>query len=587
MAGGDYGQRVSATSSDEVGELARTFNAMAADLAGADLERRRLVATVSHELRTPAHRAAGPAGEPRRRGRDAGQRDPRGGADPGRAAQHARRRPARPLPRRRRGRPARPRPGAGRRPAGPGGRGGGGRRPAGRIRQHTEPADLTVRRRPRPPRTARGQPRRQRGAAQPAGRGGPPRRPRRRGRPVGARGRRRRARHLGRGRGAGLRALRHGCGRRGGTGLGLAIVRWVCELHGGRVEVLPTGAGAPARTLPGAPRPTVPPTCAGCPPARSRRPRAAPSPTPTREVPVPTTDSTTDAAPAPPRRRHHRPHRRPARTAAAGRARPGPRWSAPGPSPTAGPARASWRRRSPSARWPPSPGRPATSASPPRSSCSRPGPSCGGWPGTAATRGPSRAGCSRCSSRSPPPSGLRWPGDALRARRGRRGRRGAHPGPRAARDRRELGRLAPVRAARAAPARAHASRRRAGSGCSGRWSAPSPSPSSSSRVRGPLRHGRRGLRLVGLGARARPRLGHHRAAHLRARPRVGRRPHRAYLALNPPLVDAVTLPEVGAPVRSGSGRCRSASSASSSPGSSGPRRPPCGAATPSCAGRPA
>ncbi len=53
MAAGDYGQRVSATSSDEVGELARTFNAMAADLAGADLERRRLVATVSHELRTP------------------------------------------------------------------------------------------------------------------------------------------------------------------------------------------------------------------------------------------------------------------------------------------------------------------------------------------------------------------------------------------------------------------------------------------------------------------------------------------------------------------------------------------------------
>ncbi|QIM20020.1 HAMP domain-containing histidine kinase [Phycicoccus sp. HDW14] len=53
MAVGDYGQRVTATSSDEVGQLARTFNAMAADLAGADLERRRLIATVSHELRTP------------------------------------------------------------------------------------------------------------------------------------------------------------------------------------------------------------------------------------------------------------------------------------------------------------------------------------------------------------------------------------------------------------------------------------------------------------------------------------------------------------------------------------------------------
>ena len=53
MAGGDYGQRVGATSSDEVGELARAFNTMAAELAGADVERRRLVATVSHELRTP------------------------------------------------------------------------------------------------------------------------------------------------------------------------------------------------------------------------------------------------------------------------------------------------------------------------------------------------------------------------------------------------------------------------------------------------------------------------------------------------------------------------------------------------------
>ena len=53
MAGGDYGQRVTASSSDEVGELARAFNAMAADLASADTQRRQLVATVSHELRTP------------------------------------------------------------------------------------------------------------------------------------------------------------------------------------------------------------------------------------------------------------------------------------------------------------------------------------------------------------------------------------------------------------------------------------------------------------------------------------------------------------------------------------------------------
>ena len=53
MAGGDYAQRVTASSSDEVGTLGRAFNAMAADLASADQQRRQLVATVSHELRTP------------------------------------------------------------------------------------------------------------------------------------------------------------------------------------------------------------------------------------------------------------------------------------------------------------------------------------------------------------------------------------------------------------------------------------------------------------------------------------------------------------------------------------------------------
>lgn len=53
MAAGDYGQRVSTRSTDEVGELARAFNAMSTDLADADQQRRQLVATVSHELRTP------------------------------------------------------------------------------------------------------------------------------------------------------------------------------------------------------------------------------------------------------------------------------------------------------------------------------------------------------------------------------------------------------------------------------------------------------------------------------------------------------------------------------------------------------
>ena len=53
MAGGDYSLQVTATSSDELGELARAFNAMAAELAETDRFRRDLVANVSHELRTP------------------------------------------------------------------------------------------------------------------------------------------------------------------------------------------------------------------------------------------------------------------------------------------------------------------------------------------------------------------------------------------------------------------------------------------------------------------------------------------------------------------------------------------------------
>lgn len=53
MADGDYSQRVRATSQDEVGSLARSFNTMAARLDEAERQRRELLANVSHELRTP------------------------------------------------------------------------------------------------------------------------------------------------------------------------------------------------------------------------------------------------------------------------------------------------------------------------------------------------------------------------------------------------------------------------------------------------------------------------------------------------------------------------------------------------------
>jgi len=53
MADGDYSRRVRGGRRDEFGELAETFNRMAADLEAVDRHRKELVANVSHELRTP------------------------------------------------------------------------------------------------------------------------------------------------------------------------------------------------------------------------------------------------------------------------------------------------------------------------------------------------------------------------------------------------------------------------------------------------------------------------------------------------------------------------------------------------------
>lgn len=53
IARGDHAQRIETASRDEVGQLARAFNAMAADLDDLDRARRDFVADAAHELRTP------------------------------------------------------------------------------------------------------------------------------------------------------------------------------------------------------------------------------------------------------------------------------------------------------------------------------------------------------------------------------------------------------------------------------------------------------------------------------------------------------------------------------------------------------
>ncbi|OPY11429.1 MAG: Signal transduction histidine-protein kinase BaeS [Syntrophus sp. PtaB.Bin001] len=53
IASGRYATRISSTSSDELGQLARDFNAMALILEKNEKERRQWIADISHELRTP------------------------------------------------------------------------------------------------------------------------------------------------------------------------------------------------------------------------------------------------------------------------------------------------------------------------------------------------------------------------------------------------------------------------------------------------------------------------------------------------------------------------------------------------------
>jgi signal transduction histidine kinase len=53
MATGDFDQRVSVGGSDELSELAGSFNSMAAALAANERQRQRLFADIAHELRTP------------------------------------------------------------------------------------------------------------------------------------------------------------------------------------------------------------------------------------------------------------------------------------------------------------------------------------------------------------------------------------------------------------------------------------------------------------------------------------------------------------------------------------------------------
>ncbi len=53
IAGGDFSVRIGSGSSDEVGELSKTFNRMAESLDREEMLRKRLMSNIAHELRTP------------------------------------------------------------------------------------------------------------------------------------------------------------------------------------------------------------------------------------------------------------------------------------------------------------------------------------------------------------------------------------------------------------------------------------------------------------------------------------------------------------------------------------------------------
>jgi two-component system OmpR family sensor kinase len=59
VAAGEFGHPIRVDSSDELGQLASTFNAMQAQLEQLDLARKKFIATASHELRTPVFSLGG------------------------------------------------------------------------------------------------------------------------------------------------------------------------------------------------------------------------------------------------------------------------------------------------------------------------------------------------------------------------------------------------------------------------------------------------------------------------------------------------------------------------------------------------